>query len=89
MSDASHAKSKTKKRKRAAIQASDASHAKLDAIHLLNSYHATKSKIRDDAKDLIMRIEAIPLTEDLVFDTYPQVVAKLKEFLARRHGVTQ
>jgi hypothetical protein len=56
---------------------------------LLNSYHATKSKIRDDAKDLIMRIEAIPLTEDLVFDTYPQVVAKLKEFLARRHGVTQ
>ena len=49
---------------------------------------ATKSRIRDDVKDLIMRIEAVPLTEDLVFDTYPQVVAKLKEFLAR-DGVTQ
>jgi len=40
-----------------------------------------------DGKDLIMRIEAVVLTEDLVYDTYPQVVAKLKEFLTR-DGVT-
>ena len=40
------------------------------------------------AKDLIMRIEAVPLTEDLVYDTYPQVVAKLQEFLTQ-DGVTK
>jgi len=39
------------------------------------------------AGDLIMRIEAVVLTEDLVYDTYPQVLAKLKEFLTR-DGVT-
>ena len=31
-------------------------------------------------KDLIKRIEDVILTVDVVFDTYPQVVAKLKEY---------
>ena len=35
-----------------------------------------------------MRIEDVVLTEDLVYDTYPQIVAKLKEF-RERDGVTQ
>ena len=35
----------------------------------------------------MIRIEAVVLTEDFVYDTYPQVVAKLKEFLTR-DGVT-
>ncbi len=55
-----------------------------------NQYiHVKKNKKNsDDAKDLIMRIEDVVLTEDLVYDTYPQIVAKLKEFIAR-DGVTQ
>ena len=42
------------------------------------------------AEDLIERIEAVEnvSTDDFVYDTYPQVVAKLKDFLAR-DGVTQ
>ena len=50
-----------------------------------NQYiHVKKNKKNsDDAKDLIMRIEDVVLTEDLVYDTYPQIVAKLKEFFER------
>lgn len=61
-------KNKMKKRNRA-IQVSDAAHA--------------KSNTHAGAEDLIICIEAVPLTEDLVYDTYPQVVAKLQEFLTR------
>ena len=55
-----------------------------------NQYiHVQKNKKKsDDAKDLIKRIDAVILTEDVVFDTYPQIVAKLKEFL-ERDGVTR
>jgi len=42
------------------------------------------------ARELIERIEAVEnvSTEDFVYDTYPQVVVKVKDFLAR-DGVNQ
>jgi len=49
-----------------------------------------KGPLRDMARQLIEHIEAVEKvsTDDFVYDTYPQVVVKLKDFLAR-DGVTQ
>jgi len=49
-----------------------------------------KRPLRDMTRELIERIEAVEnvSTDDFVYDTYPQVLAKLKDFLTRV-GVTQ
>ena len=49
-----------------------------------------KRPLRDMASELIERIEAVEnvSTDDFVYDTYPQVLAKLKDFLTRV-GVNQ
>ena len=53
-------------------------------------HHGPERSPKDMARELIECIEAVEneSTDDFVYDTYPQVIVKLKDFLAR-DGVTK